>query len=783
MRLPLVSVLVAGLFAGLVTMSPSGSAERTLPGLTAAGGTGWIPDVPVAADAFSSESNPSVTTAANGNLYMVYQANPAGNYDLYFAQSIDGLSWSVPVAVVNTLTDEITPSVAQDPFSGRTFVAYAYGGSGATPIQVAYSDDLLTWTTRTVLNCGVQCERPRIASEYWNGANNIQYVALAGPIGGADWNVAVARSLDDGDSWTFYESGFGATDVRYQPDITVQRGSDGVDRVYVFYRGGAAFPPTDGYVEWSETNGASWAPRAQWYSNVYSPPTVAAAHDGRSLLLAYSTNTPQVTWVQVPYPQALTIFNGTWDFLPTGGTDPAVSADGRGTTDTTIGGVYNLVAHDTSGALFHVQAPVTLTSNADWSSSVTFTDVGAVPSTTFPTLSVTSQDRGLWYPAVAWTDERDTNADVYFTTYGPGGGLIDVTLATNPPGLRVTFDNTTRVAPATFWVTGGFHTINVSSSQGGAPGWRYAFADWSDGGAISHVINVTGSTMYTANFTTQVLLTANSAPGGVTGAGWYDLDTSATVTATTPQAGPTGWQYRFTDWTGDITNASASTTVLMDAPKTITANWATQVLLTIASAYGGVSGAGWYDLSASATFVAEASVAGGDGTRYIFAAWTGDAVDPSLIHTLLMDEPKFVTANWQTEYFLAITTNHGTVSGGGWYPQNGVATVTLGAREVTEGGKVWQFTGWSGGASGATSVANVTMAGPVNLTANWREKATFPLGYLWIPLLIALAIAALLLVVFLMKRKRQRAAPPPPGAPPAWFGDGPQPPMAPPPAP
>jgi len=249
-RVFLIATLVMGLFAGLGAIAPRASAAGASPELTGFPASGWIPDVPVAADSVYSESDASVTTAANGNLYMAYQSNAGGNYDIYFTQSSDnGLTWSPPVPVVATATNEVSPSIAQDPFSGRTFVAYRAGISGATPIRAAYSDDLVTWFDRTVLPCGVACERPRIVSEYWRGANNVQYVALAGPISANDWNVAIARTLDEGNTWTWYESGLGPVDVRYQPDITVQKGSDGVDRVYLFYRGAASFPPTAGYAE------------------------------------------------------------------------------------------------------------------------------------------------------------------------------------------------------------------------------------------------------------------------------------------------------------------------------------------------------------------------------------------------------------------------------------------------------------------------------------------------------------------------------------------------------
>ncbi len=838
----LITVMAASLLAGLGPFPPSASAGGAAPQPLGLPASGWISDVPVAADSLAAESDASVTTAASGDLYMAFQSNAAGNYDIYFTESGDGgLTWTPPVAVTSSATNEVSPSIAQDPYTGRTYIAYMFGISGSVPIRVAYSDDRITWTERTVLGCGVRCERPRIASEYWRGASNVQYVALAGPVGANDWNVAIARSLDDGNSWTWYESGLGPADVRFQPDVAVQRGTDGIDRVFAVYRGGATVATANTlYVEWSTTYGASWAARANWFANVVSPPAIAASHDGTSLLVAYGTSTPEVAWAQAPYPQSLTTFNGTADVLPTLGSRPAVSADGVGMNATGVGGAYNLVAHDTAGALFHVQAPVTLTSNADWSAATVFTDAGAIPSVGAPDLSVTAQYRGTsWNPAVAWTDQRAGNDDVYYTTRGTTApGTTNVTIDTVPTGLRVTLDGITRAAPATFLVANGTHRVGVSSPQAGAPGWRYAFASWSDGGAISHNIAVTGDMALTVSFSSQVLLTLNSAQGGVacdtvdcwydlgatatitatspqsggvgvryrfdrwtgdvtstslsatllmdapktvdanwwtqyyltvsspyggvTGAGWYDAGASATFTVTSPQAGSPGTRYEFTDWSGDAVSAALSGSVTMDAPKTVAANWKTQFLLTVVSAWGGVAGAGWYDQNAAVTLLASSPQAGSPGTRYVFAAWTGDVWSMNFAITFPMDAPKTVTANWNTEYYLAVNTGHGGATASGWFPTGTRVTVRVNATEVVEGGRTWLFTGWSGDATGADATVNVTMTGPLNVTAMWQEKPVDlfagPSGALVIGGILLAVLAGILVIVF-ARRRRQQAAP------------------------
>ena len=120
------------------------------------------------------------------------------------------------------------------------------------------------------------------------------------------------------------------------------------------------------------------------------------------------------------------------------------------------------------------------------------------------------------------------------------GSFTPITVTTSPTGLSITVDGTSYTAPQDFnWIPGANHTVNVSSPQGGA-GMRYAFANWSDAGAQSHTIVTPGSTAtYTANFTTQHLLTTSVAPSATgtisssppSGDGYYNSGTSVQLTA------------------------------------------------------------------------------------------------------------------------------------------------------------------------------------------------------------------------------------------------------------
>jgi uncharacterized repeat protein (TIGR02543 family) len=104
----------------------------------------------------------------------------------------------------------------------------------------------------------------------------------------------------------------------------------------------------------------------------------------------------------------------------------------------------------------------------------------------------------------------------------------------------------------------------------------------------------------------------------------------------------------FTGWNGDFTGTSPTGSFAMDAPKTITANWRTEYLLTLNSEIGTPAGAGWYDEGETVNI----SVAPEQGflVRQIFDGWTGDLTDTAPNIDITMNGPKVITAIWHTDY-------------------------------------------------------------------------------------------------------------------------------------
>ncbi|MGA6982751.1 MAG: Ig-like domain repeat protein [Candidatus Sulfotelmatobacter sp.] len=160
--------------------------------------------------------------------------------------------------------------------------------------------------------------------------------------------------------------------------------------------------------------------------------------------------------------------------------------------------------------------------------------------------------------------------------------LVSVAVTTSPANLSITVDGTTYTAPQSFnWVVGSSHTLNTTSPQAGPSGSQYVWNSWSQGGTQSQSLDAPSSTTtYTANFTTQYQLTTQASPsadGSVapTSGNYYNSGTVVPLTATAN----TG--YSFSNWTGNVANStSASTSITMTAPQSVTANFTVVIVAT-----------------------------------------------------------------------------------------------------------------------------------------------------------------------------------------------------------
>jgi len=219
-------------------------------------------------------------------------------------------------------------------------------------------------------------------------------------------------------------------------------------------------------------------------------------------------------------------------------------------------------------------------------------------------------------------------------------------------------------------------------------------------------------------------LTVTSPYGSPIGDAWY-LSGRQAEFSVTPSIVDHGNKTRrvFIGWSGDSTSKESSASLIIDSAKTVTANWKTQYYLTITSAYGSTTGAGWYDSGSTASFSVTTLVDHGNKTRRVFTSWTGDSTATTSEASVLINSPKTVTAGWKTQHYLTVDTKGGEASGEGWHDAGTTATVkaTSPCKTLEEQSRLI-FTGWSGDSNSTSTEIPLKMDKPSSLTANWKTQ-------------------------------------------------------------
>jgi sugar lactone lactonase YvrE len=315
---------------------------------------------------------------------------------------------------------------------------------------------------------------------------------------------------------------------------------------------------------------------------------------------------------------------------------------------------------------------------------------------------------------------------------------VQVVVGTSPSGLSFSVDGTPYTSAQTLtWTTGTTHTIATTSPQGTA-GTQYNFTSWSDSGAISHSVTATsGTTSYTASFSTSYQLTTAVSPSGggtvspVSGT-YYAASTVVPVVAT-PNAG-----YVFSSWTGPVANPnSASTTVTMSAPESVTANFIATVQVVVGTSpaaglsftvdgttYTSAQTLTW-TTGTTHTITTTSPQTPSAGTQYTFTAWSDSG---AISHTVTASSATTsYTASFSTSYLLttAVSPSGGTITpaSGSYYAARTVVSV----KATPNAGYV--FSSWTGPVASPTSASTtVTMSAPESVTANFIATVQVVVG-------------------------------------------------------
>ena len=251
------------------------------------------------------------------------------------------------------------------------------------------------------------------------------------------------------------------------------------------------------------------------------------------------------------------------------------------------------------------------------------------------------------------------------------------------------------------------------------PNPGYAFLNWTENGTVvsatsTYQFTMAGNRTLVANFTLQytVNLSANPILGGITlGAGAYNAGASVTVTAT-PNA-----EFNFVNWTDNGTIASTNSiyTLLLNASKTLVANFALKTYTLNVAAVNGTTVKNPNLVTYNSGAIVQVTATPNSG--YTFASWSGDATGSANPLTVNMNSNKNITANFIINTFqLNVTAINGTVAKiPNQVSYNSGATVQLTATPNVG----YTFTSWSGDATGSANPLTVTMNSTKNITANF----------------------------------------------------------------
>jgi hypothetical protein len=197
----------------------------------------------------------------------------------------------------------------------------------------------------------------------------------------------------------------------------------------------------------------------------------------------------------------------------------------------------------------------------------------------------------------------------------------------------------------TFIVPAGVYSFSVQIYVSDTSETRYAAY-----GLNAATIRVPDMTSYNIKYSPQYKLTIISDHGSPIGDDWYFAKDTANFSITSPDM-QDKTRYVFTTWSGNLTSTSSYASILMNAPKTIIANWNTQYYLTLLSKYGNPTGQGWYNEGATAQFSIQDQTTDPSGVQYAFTSWNGTGTDAytgqDRAHAVTMNAPITETANWE----------------------------------------------------------------------------------------------------------------------------------------
>ena len=182
----------------------------------------------------------------------------------------------------------------------------------------------------------------------------------------------------------------------------------------------------------------------------------------------------------------------------------------------------------------------------------------------------------------------------------------------------------------------------------------------------------------------------------------------------------TNTRYAFLAWNDGST---APTRTISQGGQYI-ATYKTQYYFSVSAEHGSVSGTGWYDTGATAsTGAAQETITDGN-TRYVFQQWDVDWVartgNPA---TVSMYSPHTAYADYETQYYLSVSGEHGTVSGTDWYDYGTTASTGQASQIINDGDTRYVFQHWAVDSTARTgNPITISMYAPHTAVADYKTQ-------------------------------------------------------------
>ncbi|HEV8593937.1 MAG TPA: SBBP repeat-containing protein [Thermoplasmata archaeon] len=478
--------------------------------------------------------------------------------------------------------------------------------------------------------------------------------------------------------------------------------------------------------------------------------TVTTLPANRQVVVDGTTFTaPQSFWwadgsphtLDVPSPQ---VFGGTQYTF-------ASWSDGGAKAHTTSTG-----APATLTAAFSVQYQTTVTAspiglqvvvdgNTSTSPVTVWCDAGAPHMIGAPSPQGSSPVRNVF---ATWSDGGAQTHAIFCTasaTYTANFATeYEMRLDTLPTGLGLTLDGNAVTALHAFWcLADSSRTVSAPTPQVSGP-TRHVFSQWSDGGALTHVILCAQPDTLIAVFTTEHQVTIQSAPvdldvtvDGTTARApltlWWAEGSTHLLALASPQypGGPTTTRYAFRVWSDGQVGLSRSVTVA--GPLTLTATFDAEHPIQLDSNPAGrallVDGISvpmpqtfWWREGTSHTLGATTPQLGGTGVRFAFLGWS-DGGPAS--RTVVASAPLLLVGEFTTQYYLSLSSPYGTPwcePADCWHDAGTVAAFGVDLRVDGPTGVRFLFDVWSGDLTTGSPVAAIRMDGPRSENAEWTTE-------------------------------------------------------------